>query len=96
MIKVINAMEEIVDQWIFDIVSEFDGCMCEKCLADIKAIALNRLPPKYYVTEEGKIYNKIEELKIQYRVDIISAIAIAAHIVRANPRHTDSVSNQRD
>jgi competence protein ComFB len=87
VLEIRNAMEEIVDEWLDWVINQLDVCGCEKCRADIKALSLNRLPPRYYVSEDGKIYSRLEELKIQFRVDVIAALAAAAFIVRSNPRH---------
>jgi len=54
---------------------------------DIRAIALNSLPPKYVVTRKGELYTKLSSLQQQFDVDIISAITKAAVIVGRNPRH---------
>jgi len=53
------------------------------------ALALNRLPPRYCVTEEGKMYVKLKELEIQFEIDIIAALAAAAYIVKNNMRHEE-------
>jgi len=54
---------------------------------DIKALALNNLPPKYVVSEEGELYVKTNELVRQFEVDIIKAITMAAIKVNNNKRH---------
>jgi len=80
-------MEEAVQDMILDVLEGLDCCKCEKCILDIKAIALNNLPPKYVVTEKGLIFKKVDALIQQFEVDIISAIAKATVIVRKYPRH---------
>lgn len=83
-----NYMENAVDLTLRDIMRSGDlPCNCEKCVNDIKAIALNNLKPMYVVTDEGLIYNKIKELNIQFRADIIGELTNAIRIVGGNPRH---------
>ncbi|MBV1821364.1 late competence development ComFB family protein, partial [Coprococcus sp. MSK.21.13] len=54
MIK--NYMEVIVDDLFPTIVDEYmDICKCDKCIDDIKAIALNNLEPIYVVSEKGNM-----------------------------------------
>ena len=58
-----NFMEDFVEDVIEDMVSvEADVCFCEACRLDIAALALNRLPPKYIVTEKGRAFTKVESL----------------------------------
>ncbi len=52
------------------------------------SVALNNLPPKYFVTEKGQLFSQLDILKQQFEIDVISAIANAAVHVRSNPRHT--------
>lgn len=87
MTQVKNLMEEIVYETIDDILKEIRVCSCKQCQADIAAKALNDLAPRYFVTEKGKIFTKIETLKLQTEVDVITAVTKAAIIVKRHPRH---------
>lgn len=78
-ILVLNEMEKVLEG--------IDMCKCDICLLDIAAIALNYLPPKYFVTEKGELYSKVNILKSQFEVDIITAITKAAYLVKESPRH---------
>ncbi|AAM24495.1 MAG: Late competence development protein ComFB [Caldanaerobacter subterraneus] len=82
-----NYMEDAVEQMMDRVLKDIDVCKCERCRMDIKALALNNLPPKYVVTEEGELYVKTNELVRQFEVDIIKAITMAAMKVKENPRH---------
>jgi competence protein ComFB len=82
-----NYMEEIVIGSLDDILRDIKMCKCDRCKLDITAKALNDLPPQYIVTQKGEIYSKINNLKIQFEVDVISAITKAAIIVKRNPSH---------
>ncbi|RCX09299.1 competence protein ComFB [Anaerobacterium chartisolvens] len=87
MPQIKNYMEEIVFNQMKEVLSDINVCSCEKCVMDIAAIALNALPPKYIVTEKGELFSKIDSLKQQFEVDVISAITRAAVLVKRNPRH---------
>lgn len=82
-----NFMEELVLDRMKGILADVDMCTCEKCLMDVAAIALNNLPPKYVVTEQGRVYSKVNFMGCQYDADVISAIMQAAAQVKKQPRH---------
>jgi competence protein ComFB len=85
-----NYMEEVVNGTLDEIMSYSDDvCKCERCRMDIKALALNHLPPKYVVTDIGYIYTKINELESQFKADIAVAVTNAIKIIRKNPRHEE-------
>jgi len=87
MAHIKNYMEEIVFSLIKDVLEDVKVCNCEKCILDIAAIALNELPSKYIVSEKGELYFKVDLLRQQFEVDVISAITKAAVLVKRNPRH---------
>jgi competence protein ComFB len=87
MPQIKNYMEEIVFNMMKDVLTDINMCSCEKCLLDIAAIALNDLPPKYIVTEKGELFSKINALRQQFEVDVISAITKAAVLVKRRPMH---------
>lgn len=83
-----NLMEELV----WDALDEFlrdrpEICACEKCRLDIAALALNELPPRYVVTERGKVFAKVAQLECQFETDILLAVLRAVEKVGRNPRH---------
>lgn len=84
-----NYMEDVINSRIDAVIASFDICKCDKCKLDIKAIALNNLPPHYVVTEKGGLYTKLSEMEVQFDVDVQTAIIKAAMIVGSNQRHQD-------
>lgn len=83
-----NYTEIMIDHLMESVLKNYDDiCKCDKCLLDIKAIALNSLPPRYVVSEKGELYKKVEELDTQIQVDVIRAITKAIEQVRNNKRH---------
>ncbi|NLZ90682.1 MAG: late competence development ComFB family protein [Clostridiales bacterium] len=86
--KIRNYMEDVVVHLLYNLVKErADICKCEKCLSDIAAIALNRLPPHYVVSEKGEVYSKVLNMSIQFEADVTTAILEAIERVSKNPRH---------
>ncbi len=83
-----NYMEDIVKSILEKILAEReDVCKCEKCKLDMMALALNRLPPKYVVTQKGRIYTKLSELELQLKADVTKEVTKAIEIVKNNPQH---------
>jgi competence protein ComFB len=58
----------------------------EKAKMDVLAIALNHLPPRYFVTEKGHTFSKVQELRVQFKTDILVELTKALQIVLSHPR----------
>ncbi|MFY9428902.1 MAG: late competence development ComFB family protein [bacterium] len=88
MAELKNQMEELVleaiDEYLRD---RSEICDCEKCRLDMAALALNELPPRYAVTERGKVFAKISQLECQFETDILMAVIRAVEKVGNNPRY---------
>ena len=82
-----NYMEDCVDNLMPTIIKDLNICKCSQCKMDIKAYALNQLPPKYIATSEGHMFAKIAAMGNQFDVDVVTALSNAAKLVGANPRH---------
>lgn len=85
-----NYMEEVVDAFLPHMLERYpEICKCQICMEDIKAIALNKLRPQYFVTHEGLLFSKIEEMTTQHKADLTSELTRAIDIVSKNPRHSE-------
>lgn len=83
-----NYMEVAVDHILPNLLRAFpEICICEQCLLDIKAIALNNLKPHYTVTDAGETWSKIDEMRIQFEADIMKALIDSITMVSKQPRH---------
>lgn len=83
-----NYMEDFVWCYLDQVLCKYpEICQCDTCKHDIVAIALNNLPPKYVVREQGELYSKINTLDAQYRIDVFTALTRAIMIVKDHPRH---------
>ena len=83
-----NYMEDAVDRVFAAMTNNLkDVCLCDICVSDIKALALNNLKPKYVATHRGEVYSKVSQLHIQSETDIIREITAANEIVKKRPRH---------
>ena len=82
-----NHMEDIVGKAVDHYMAQNDMCRCEKCRMDAMALALNRLPPAYVVTETGDLFARIESTYVQNQVDVEIAVLKAIEMVSNSPRH---------
>lgn len=83
-----NYMEDVVMSVVENTLSKAeDICNCQKCKLDIAALALNKLPPKYIVTQKGRVYTKLAELQLQAMADVTREVTKAIEIVKKNPHH---------
>ncbi len=91
--QLVNFMEEAVKRVFEELLQEapyrslpFD----EKTKLDILAFTLNHLPPRYLVSEKGLLYTRVDELRQQFKTDIIVELTQAIDRVKANPRQEHS------
>ena len=63
------------------------SCSCERCQADIMALALNRLPPRYYVSSRGEILTQWESHALPDQARVMADVVRAAQQVSATPSH---------
>jgi competence protein ComFB len=89
MYKLKNYNEVVIDHILEDILKKYpDICKCEKCILDIKAIALNSMTPKYVVTDKGELFTKLSlELNNQEIVDETKYVVQAIEQVSKKPMH---------
>lgn len=80
----VNIIEQMVVARLDTALSKFNCCRCDRCRKDVAALALNKLSPRYVVTEE----NDLEKYRSQVRSsDVTAAIIQAILQVRSHPRH---------
>lgn len=83
----INVMEHIVRDKIIYYMRQFDVCTCDRCKADVTALTLNGLMPKYIVTMKAAV----DPLLSYYTNRLISDVTVEATkscmTVKENPRH---------
>ena len=88
---ILNVMEQLVDAKLAELLPKSECCKCEKCTDDIKAIALNRLPPKYVSTDAGELYTRVHSaMEKQNSLDINFAVYSAIDFVANHPHHDPS------
>jgi len=86
--KIQNYMEDVVHDELEILLNERDDvCKCNKCQMDMMVWALNRLSPKYVITDKGRLYTKLKEQEVQFKADVVKELTKAIEFVRKNPKH---------
>lgn len=88
-----NYMETLVNNVLSAELAEnpekyADICQCPACLADVKCVALNSLPPYYITTLAGEVYGEYESKDLQKLSDVLVAVAKGIEAVRAAGAHS--------
>ena len=85
---VVNIMEEILTpELILDALKSNDTCTCSRCQADVKALMLTRLPPKYIVADNTTVPMLLTFYRNKFRVAVLSQSMRACMEVKEHPRH---------
>lgn len=86
--RVVNVMEEILTpELILDALKSNDTCTCSRCQADVKALMLTRLPPKYIVADNTAVPMLLTFYRNKFRVAVLSQSIRACMKVKEHPRH---------
>lgn len=88
-----NYMETLVDEMLRDELADnaykYTGlCQCPACLAHIKAVALNSLPPFYTTGTTGQVFGEYQSRESQNLSDIMAAIGKGVAEVERLPPHS--------
>ena len=87
--KLLNYMEEAAQRTLDELLVEPSNGQLnlnEVQKLDILAYALNRLPPRYVVTDKGHLFTRVDELRQQFKTDLIVELTKAIHFINSNPR----------
>lgn len=82
-----NYMEHLVDEKQQELMWLVGTCCCCECHANIKALALVRLPPLYAASIADIVHMRYTAMSTQMQADITIAILHAIEWVRKHPPH---------
>lgn len=83
-----NYMEDLVEEVLRDYLNKRnDVCKCNRCMLDMKAFTLNKLPPHYIVSDRGHLHWKLDEMRTQFTVDVLAVVIEAVEKINNNKRH---------
>ncbi len=86
----VNEAERLVIKELGKRLSEFDAdniCVCEDCVLDMAALALNTVKPLYRVSLLGSLYAAHAADEESYMDSIKQAVDMAVKKVSSNPSH---------
>lgn len=83
----VNIMQALVEEKAKKYMDMFGLCTCSRCVADVKALALTNLPPKYMVMQKGECIPMLTVFENQFNAALIAQIIAACRVVLQNPRH---------
>jgi len=90
--KPVNLVEILVEQIVEEqLEKRKEICPCDTCKADIMAMALNHLPPRYVNTDKGELYVRAGVLNNQLATDLLVEVSKAIEHVKKNPRHEETL-----
>lgn len=82
-----NMMETIVREKVPEYIRQFGVCSCRHCKADVIALSLSKLPPKYVVVHESAISPLRSFYEDHYAGQITVEITKACIAVSSHPHH---------
>lgn len=85
--KYLNVMEHVVENIARDYVGRLGGCTCEHCIADVTALTLNKLTPKYVVVEPPAASPLLNFYSSRFGPQVIVELTKSCFIVKENPHH---------
>jgi competence protein ComFB len=85
----VNAGEQFLLEELGRQLEAYDGtiCLCNECVVDMAAVALNSVKPLYQVTLLGRAYAAEMMNDGDYAQSIRTAVSAAIEKVRTNPAH---------
>ena len=69
------------------LMQKYGGGTCDKCVADVTALSLTRLPAKYVVLDKDKTSPMIGFYRSKFHADIFVAMLKAVMDVKEHPHH---------
>ncbi|MDW2798121.1 late competence development ComFB family protein [Clostridium boliviensis] len=85
--KYLNVMEHVVDNIAREYMDRLGGCTCEHCIADVTALTLNKLSPKYVVVEPPAASPMLNFYSSRFAPQVIVELTKSCLIVKENPHH---------
>lgn len=86
----LNVVEKVLGRInLKEEMKKYDVCTCSRCCADVMALCLTCLPPKYVVVDDTPTAPLIGYYESRNRARIIMEIVKACLLVKEKPRHKE-------
>jgi len=83
----LNVMEHVVKIKAEEYMNKFGVCSCGHCIADVTALTLTHLPPKYMVVSPPAAPPLLNFYSNRFSQQVIVELTKACSIVKENPHH---------
>lgn len=85
--KFLNVMEHVVENIAKEYMERLGGCTCEHCIADVIALTLTKLPPKYVVVEPPAASPLLNFYSSRFSPQVIVEVTKSCFTIKENPHH---------
>lgn len=82
-----NVLQELVENASSHYITNMLQCQCQRCIVDMKALALTNLPSKYVVLEKSKRAAYMSVYAARYEKELSIQMMRACVIVNEHPHH---------
>ncbi len=82
-----NVMQALVEEKAPRYIQMFGLCSCPRCVADVKALTLNNLQPKYVTMRHADRIPMLTVYESRYSASVFSQLTHACKTVMDSPRH---------
>lgn len=83
----LNVYENLVNERLEEFQTMFDVCTCQRCTADVAALALTNLPSKYIVTDNAKTIPLLSFYREKFKSSVAAQLSSACIVVKEHPYH---------
>ena len=83
----VNVMQTLVEEKAPKYLKMFGVCTCKHCEADVKALTLSNLVPKYVVLSRQDMIPMLTVYEGRYNSTILAQLTRACKIVQDHPHH---------
>lgn len=84
----INVMQLLVEEKADEYMKMFGICCCDTCRVDVRAYALNHLPPKYVVLSQNERVPRLTVYENRFASDVTAQLIQACKKVMLTPHHS--------
>ena len=84
----INVMQLLVEEKADEYMKMFGICCCDTCRVDVRAYALNHLPPKYVVLSQNERVPRLTVYESRFASDVTAQLIQACKKVMLTPHHS--------
>ncbi len=91
----VNVMELLAEESIDDIILYRDGCSCDQCRANVLAIALNGLAPRY-ISDMEVLVDQLDRFREEYGAPVQERLHKAVEQVKMYPKLSCRITERRE